>query len=267
VICWPLLSLRRIAGRDHRPGAGLLAKGGRMARSYVLTRNATSAGVREAVDGDGGGRVEDGRARWSRSDHLADATRPEGRARAHTSIADRQVGSAPRPALTAVPQGATAAVGWSGSRGDSGSDVGVRPLTAVAPAASSASQPDDHGAHGRHDSRAPGGSGSAAIGSVRPQDVEVREAARRRAVDRGLYVPDQDQPGDVPRRVLTGRVMAPDEDPFSRRPLHDSNRRNGDLPRVVYVYDPAQARDVPISEVTSAAHPVPAGGVADGAVR
>jgi hypothetical protein len=241
-----------------------------MARSYVLTRNATSAGVREAVDGDGGGgRVEDGRARWSRSDHVADATRPEGRARAYTSIADRQLGSAARPALTAVPQGATAAVGWSGSRGDSGSDVGVRPLTAVAPAAaaSSASQPDDHGAHERHDSRAPGGSGSAAIGSVRPQDVEVREVARRRAVDRGLYVPDQDQPGDVSRRVLTGRVMAPDEDPFSRRPLHDSNRRNGDLPRVVYVYDPAQARDVPISEVTSAAHRVPAAGVADGAVR
>jgi hypothetical protein len=94
--------------------------------------------------------------------------------------------------------------------------------------------------------------------------VEVREVERRRAVERGLYVPEPQQSEHAAPRVLTGRVMAPGEDPFSRRPLHDSNRRNGDAPQVVYVYDPTQARDVPISDVDSAARPTDAAKAADG---
>ena len=250
VVCWPLLSLRRIAGRDHRPGAGLMAKGGRMARSYFVTRSATSAGVREAVDGDvpgAAGSGEDGRYRWSRRDHMTYATRPESRPRTQSPVTERRVSWASRPALTALPVG----------RGP-----GPEPATASVMARTDLST--DGSQHPHADSR---GSGSAAIGSVRPRDVEVREVARRRAVDGGLYVPEPPQSGHASPRVVTGRVMAPGEDPFSRRPVHDSNRHNGDAPHVVYVYDPKQARDVPISDVDSATARVDAGDATGGSTR
>ena len=218
VICWPLLSLRRIAGRDHRPGAGLLAKGGRMARSYVVTRGATSAGVREAVDtgvSGAGAPGDDDRYRWSRRDHLADSTRPESRPRSASVVSDRHISSPTRPALTALP-------------------VSTSPAPAVV--AGGTSLEHDGAAHG---ARPSGGGRPAAIGRVRARDVEVRELAQLLGtVDRGLYVPGR----DASPHVLTGRVMTPGEDPFSRRPLHDSNRRNGDEPQVVYVYDPTRAR-------------------------
>jgi hypothetical protein len=192
-ICWPLLSLRRIAGRDHRPGAGLLTKGGRLARSYVTTRSATAAGLREAVDeGSPDPRNEQG-YRWSRRDFTSDTVRPE----AHS-----------RPQLLM---------------------------------------------------RAP-----ATTGAVRAADVETREVTRRRESARGLYFPDDRGPAGNGRQVLHGRVVEAGEDPFSRRSVHESNRHNGDLPGVVYVYDPASGEDVPLPGLA----PAPGGGrQAAGAVR
>lgn len=256
---WPLLSLRRIVGSDHRPGASLLGKVGKMARSYATTRSATRAGVEAAVENttDDSGANEpgaDGRYRWS-SANTRDTIRPEGLSRpvVHPTVDQHDLPAARTPlALSAAPvtagtaDGAPAAIPLG---------AGSTPTPRAAITTTST--------QGASSSTSSSSTGSAAtstgervdVGQVRPGDVEAREQERARTSD--VYRPAGSSTAASP--ALDGRVLPRKERlpegivTLPPRPLHESNERPGDEPGKVYAWDPDTGRDVVIGRAVPAA--------------